>query len=181
MGVSKVMLGDQTVMDISNDNVAANKMLQGTSAHNSAGEPISGTLAGQEIVDILEADYITLRGQSSQAQGTGVYDPTKFYNITNVNAEGWVVTAPLTATANSTTSLTFDATTIGADDAASILTTSHIEIEAEDVTTKSMPLQGDNTLRDIYARKTIQNTGSCTIEFDKQPNNVEFRLWIRNL
>jgi hypothetical protein len=42
MGVSKVEFGGETIMDISGDSVTPETLMKGTTAHNSAGEPIEG-------------------------------------------------------------------------------------------------------------------------------------------
>ena len=44
MGVSKVVYGDNTLVDLTGDTVAAEKMLSGTTAHDKAGNPITGTI-----------------------------------------------------------------------------------------------------------------------------------------
>lgn len=43
MGVSKVEFGGDTLIDLTEDSVAPETMIKGTTAHNSAGEPIEGT------------------------------------------------------------------------------------------------------------------------------------------
>jgi len=172
MGVSKVILGNQTVMDISEDNIAPNKMLRGTSAHNSAGEPIVGTILGQEWEDVTEAEYMAEEATSDPDEETGVYDPEKMYFIEDMDMMGWVVTDALTATANATTSLTFVHASIHPD--------SFIRIAAEDVTTRNMPQQGNNNTHPIFAKIVYQNEGSCQIAFDLQPHNTDFWLYINN-
>ena len=141
----------------------------------------AGDLTGYNRM-MSEADYRALEAISDPVQGTGVYDPDVYFFIPNVNAEGWVITADLTATANSTTSLVFNSTTIGATDAASIHPTSLILIEAEDVTTKTQPSTpgAHNMVKPIPARIDYQDEGECQIVFDKVANDTDFRLWIRN-
>lgn len=139
----------------------------------------AGDLTGYNRT-LSEAEYMTLKAQSDPVQGTGVYDPDVYFFITNVNAEGWVETAWLTATANSTTALVFNSTTIGATNAASIHPTSTILIRGEASDTKTMPLNGNNTVKPIYARVDYQDEGECQIIFEKQPVNTDFQLWIRN-
>ena len=43
MGISKVIYGNQTIMDISGDSVTAATLLSGETAHGSDGEAIIGT------------------------------------------------------------------------------------------------------------------------------------------
>lgn len=44
MGVSKVIYGGKTLVDLTGDTVASEKMLSGTKAHGANGELIVGTL-----------------------------------------------------------------------------------------------------------------------------------------
>lgn len=44
MAVNKVVYGGKTVMDLTTDNVTADKMLSGTTAHDKSGEKITGTI-----------------------------------------------------------------------------------------------------------------------------------------
>ena len=44
MGVSKVVYGTQTLIDLTEDTVTPDKLLSGVSAHNKAGDQITGTL-----------------------------------------------------------------------------------------------------------------------------------------
>ena len=43
MGRSKVIFGDEVLMDLTADTVTKDKLLKGTTAHDAAGEPITGT------------------------------------------------------------------------------------------------------------------------------------------
>ena len=44
MAVNKVVLGEDTLIDLTADTVSADKLAKGTTAHNMAGEPIVGTM-----------------------------------------------------------------------------------------------------------------------------------------
>lgn len=46
MAISKVILGDQTLMDLTNDTVTADNLLEGYTAHGANGEPILGAATG---------------------------------------------------------------------------------------------------------------------------------------
>ena len=170
--VNKVEYGGNTIIDLTSDTVTPNSMLRTATAHDAAGAPITGTLVGQEWFDKTEAQYRAEEAQSDPTQGTGVYDPNKLFIIEDMDLNGWVATSKQTATANSTTTLTFLHASIHPD--------SLILIAAEDVTTKSMPLQGHNYSKDISAKINYQDEGECQIVFDKQPNNTDFWLVIRN-
>ena len=43
MGVSKVVYGTQTIIDLTSDTVTADKLLEGITAHGKDGEPVTGT------------------------------------------------------------------------------------------------------------------------------------------
>ena len=44
MAISKVVFGDETLIDLTADTVTADKLLEGATAHGSDGNPISGSL-----------------------------------------------------------------------------------------------------------------------------------------
>lgn len=43
MGVSKVVYGNKTIIDLTSDTVSADKLLEGITAHGKDGEPVTGT------------------------------------------------------------------------------------------------------------------------------------------
>lgn len=51
MAVNKVIYNDETLMDLTGDTVTSDTMLEGTTAHNGAGEAISGSIPIQESGD----------------------------------------------------------------------------------------------------------------------------------
>ena len=50
MAVNKVVLGEDTLIDLTGDTVSADKLAKGTTAHNMAGEPIVGTMEAGGVV-----------------------------------------------------------------------------------------------------------------------------------
>ena len=44
MAINKVVLGEDTLIDLTGDTVSADKLAKGTTAHDMAGEPIVGTM-----------------------------------------------------------------------------------------------------------------------------------------
>lgn len=44
MAINKVVYGDKTLIDLTNDTVAANYLFSGITAHNAQGEMVSGVL-----------------------------------------------------------------------------------------------------------------------------------------
>ena len=51
--VNKVILGNKTIMDVSEDTVSENNLLEGATAHAASGEKIAGKVVVAEIVDGL--------------------------------------------------------------------------------------------------------------------------------
>lgn len=47
MAINKVVMGEKTLIDLTNDTVTAAKMLSGTTAHDKAGAVVTGTIASQ--------------------------------------------------------------------------------------------------------------------------------------
>lgn len=80
MAISKVVFGEETLIDLTNDTVTPETMLAGTTAHNAAGEPIAGNIDlsvyattdyvdGQ--VDAIESSISTL-SQTVSTQGDSI-------------------------------------------------------------------------------------------------------------
>ena len=49
-----MVYGNQTLIDLTGDTVAANKMLSGTTAHDKAGDAVTGTIPTKTGSDIVE-------------------------------------------------------------------------------------------------------------------------------
>lgn len=72
MGVSKVIYGGNTLIDLTNDTVSEDKLLKGTTAHDKSGEIITGTCeydantsdATASAAEILTGKTAYVRGQS---------------------------------------------------------------------------------------------------------------------
>lgn len=52
-GISKVVYGNETLLDISQDTVNENNLLLGATAHGSDGEPIEGAVITHDVIDNL--------------------------------------------------------------------------------------------------------------------------------
>ena len=59
MGKSKVVYKNQTLIDISGDTVEADKMLKGITAHDSNGDPVTGTLEKQQKTATITSNGTT--------------------------------------------------------------------------------------------------------------------------
>lgn len=70
MGVSKVVYGDNTLVDLTNDSVSAATLAKGITAHNSAGDQVTGT---------MEAGTSVTKETITEALG---YTPTKAWYVT---------------------------------------------------------------------------------------------------
>lgn len=70
MGVSKVVYGDNTLVDLTNDSVSAATLAKGVTAHNAAGDQVTG---------IMEAGTDVTKETITEALG---YTPTKAWYVT---------------------------------------------------------------------------------------------------
>lgn len=117
-------------------------------------------------ITLTEQEYTAMKNdptQSDPVQHTGVYDPNKYFFITNMNDEGWVVTEGITGLQGTSADIVFDVNQSGHGGAncGSILPTSLIRIVAEEV-------DANNThdVYPVYARISSQNTGTATVKHD---------------
>lgn len=54
MAINKVIYGGETLIDLTGDTVTADKILSGFTAHDKAGEPITGTCEFDEILKMQQ-------------------------------------------------------------------------------------------------------------------------------
>ena len=59
MAINKVIYGDNTLMDLTGDTVSSNTLLYGATAHNAAGEEITGSIIVPEPASNIPADLGT--------------------------------------------------------------------------------------------------------------------------
>ena len=74
MAVSKVVYGTTVLVDLTEDTVTADKLLKGATAHNAAGEPITGMLeagSGGSSDNNCEAYHITSASAKLNFKTTG--------------------------------------------------------------------------------------------------------------
>ena len=72
MAINKVIYGGETLIDLTGDTVTADKILSGFTAHDKAGEPITGTCefdvnsqdATAAVAEILQGKTAYVRGQN---------------------------------------------------------------------------------------------------------------------
>lgn len=87
MGNSKVIFGGETVIDLTSDTVAADKMMSGITAHNKAGNKITGTFtldSEMSAQDTLIANIKTaLEGKAAGGGSGGGEIVTGTFTITN--------------------------------------------------------------------------------------------------
>ena len=72
--VNKVIFGNDTLIDLSSDTVAANKMLSETTAHDKSGATITGTIPQRSSSDI-NISYESTQGY----QLVGIEGPAGYY------------------------------------------------------------------------------------------------------
>ncbi len=68
MAVNKVMVNNEIVLDLTNDTVAADKLLQDATAHNAAGVAITGTY----VPKTMTVDGTTLKLAPATVSGQTV-------------------------------------------------------------------------------------------------------------
>lgn len=74
MAVSKVIYGTTVLVDLTGDTVTADKLLKGATAHDAAGEPVTGTLeagSGGSSDNNCEAYHITSASATLNFKTTG--------------------------------------------------------------------------------------------------------------
>ena len=63
MAISKVLLNGTTLIDLTSDTVAANKILLDYTAHDASGEAIAGTMTGIPVLTVDENGYLVLNDE----------------------------------------------------------------------------------------------------------------------
>lgn len=63
MGKSKVIYNDETLIDLSEDTVAPETLLEGTTAHDSNGDPIVGAMS--KDADTVDGWHVAVRNDGS--------------------------------------------------------------------------------------------------------------------
>lgn len=83
MAINKVVYGDQTLVDLTQDSVSAENLLEGETAHDRSGNPVTGTAKQGHIVQNNSGTDMT---QRAKVQFVGVYtEDDSTNNRTKVN------------------------------------------------------------------------------------------------
>ena len=69
MGTSKVVLGSNVLVDLTNDTVTAETLAEGITAHGADGEPIVGTYVGLDTSDATATAEDIASGKTAYANG----------------------------------------------------------------------------------------------------------------
>lgn len=73
MGKSKIIFGDQVLMDLTADTVKADKLLKGFTAHDAAGEPITGSCTfDSDTQDATAGPDEVLTGKTAYVRGAKI-------------------------------------------------------------------------------------------------------------
>lgn len=117
--INKVIFGDQTLIDLTSDTVAAANMLLGITAHNASGEIITGSIATKTSSDItllnntltVPAGYYA--ATTKTIEGVEVTIPesgTNSFYVTLPNGENETITLIFTVDAEGNSDITEDVT-----------------------------------------------------------------------
>lgn len=80
MAVNKVVYGTTVLVDLTEDTVTADKLLKGTTAHNAAGEPVTGYMEpGIDTSDATATAGKILRGETAYVKGKKVTGTIGYY------------------------------------------------------------------------------------------------------
>lgn len=154
MGVSKVIYGDNTLVDLTGDTVAAEKMLSGTTAHDKAGNAITGTIA-------------TKTASNMTASGATVTAPAGYYASAAKKSVATATQATPTISVDSAGKITASATQ----------TAGYVSAGTKSAT-KQLTVQAAQTITPGTADQTIASgvylTGNQTIKGDANlvPENI---------
>lgn len=84
--VNKVVLGNQTIMDLTQDSVEPSNLLEGETAHSRSGEPITGTAKQGHVIKDQDGTSMTQRGNLKFEGGFNVGDDSQ-NNTTKVQKD----------------------------------------------------------------------------------------------
>ena len=91
--VNKVVLGNETLIDLTGDTVSANNLLAGATAHDNRGEQIQGeVVVPEELNDLDDVDNISPQeGDVLVSDENGVYQNKPINKVTTlaVDLTGW--------------------------------------------------------------------------------------------
>lgn len=76
MAINKVVYGDQTLMDLTQDSVEASNLLEGATAHDKSGAPVTGTAKQGHIIQDADGNNMTQRGTVQFPDSKVEDDPT---------------------------------------------------------------------------------------------------------
>ena len=118
--VSKIIFGDQTLIDLTSDTVAATSMLQGVIAHDASGASVTGTIATKTSSNVslnnttvsIPAGYYA-SAVSYNIPGVTVPVPssgTNSFYVTLPNGANDTITLVFTVDASGNSDITEDAT-----------------------------------------------------------------------
>lgn len=109
MGISKVIYGDRTLIDLTNDTVSPESLLLGETAHDASGELIVGTATGGGSNKILKNQTLTFDNNLTATITDSSFTATSDYAVLYYNPS-YAEQAKITTESSSGT-LTFTAET----------------------------------------------------------------------
>lgn len=144
--VSKVVLGNQTIMDITDSTVNANNLLSGAKAYGSDGEPVLGAVNLSDKADQVSIANVENNATASQAYSVGEF----FYR----NGDFCVVTASIASGAPLTENTNYVVTDL----------TSAIEIELAGKLDNSQATMGNYLVIERSTTTSADNSAILTFK-----------------
>lgn len=150
MAVNKVIFGGETVIDLTNDTVVASKMLSGTTAHDKAGNAVTGTIATKTSSNLTASGAtVTVPAGYYASQATkSVATATQATPTISVSSSG-LITASATQSAGYVASGTKSATkqlTVQAAKTVTPTTSNQTAVASGRYTTGAITVKGDANL-----------------------------------
>lgn len=99
MAVNKVVYGTTVLVDLTGDTVTSDKLLKGATAHDAAGEPITGTMEpGIDTSDATATASDMADGTTAYVNGEKITGTAK--NVKSGSSTGWTSAAPTVISGN---------------------------------------------------------------------------------
>lgn len=114
MGINRVDFGDKTLMDITDSTVTKNNLLSGAKAYGANGEPVTGNLIVNQVLDTLDSSSTKDALSANQGKKLKTLVDKKQDKLTagdNITIKNGVISAPTKVIKSYNIEITKDAVT----------------------------------------------------------------------